>query len=266
MPVPDLTEIARTMPGGWYLHGQVRLELSGANLLLRPYKGNYLIVDNAPRLINDPGITLAPDGLVRGALFYIYCGMTTGTPPVPFLTASPVGHVTTPGLGVEVRADNPRQTLVGMVYVLSTGGFADAPTQQMLVASWFNRRVRAGGMGGSATTASLVSASPVELLSATRVELVTGAEEAVQYRVDGAMANDTASKNVIISPAVDGDETGQPDARLANNANTAGLSAPYSCGNTLLLSEGYHYLTTKGSVPVGGTGTVTWWLRGWITG
>lgn len=126
-----------TAGGGISQVGQCRLVYESATLIrLSPFNGNKLIVNGAPVVIPDAGITLAPTGLTASTKYYIYAYVTGGTLT---LEASITAYATQAGTGIKIKSGDPTRTLVGMVFVNASTQFVDNLTNR-LVRSWFNEK------------------------------------------------------------------------------------------------------------------------------
>jgi hypothetical protein len=228
--------------------GQVRLALSGSNLLLSPYQGNLLTINRRPHVIAAGGLALAPTGLTASTLYYIYATET------PALEASTTGHVTDPSTGIEVKSGDPTRTLVGMAFTDGTPSWNDSATKRN-VASWFNRQTKRGANKFTATR-TVTSSTFVEVNSEIRIEFVVWPDEAVYYAVGGCVFP-TSGAAETIATSVGFDGTTQNRSSFIFNPSTVaqqdwpiGLSA-WQDG----LSEGHHYATVLGKT---NTSTASW--------
>jgi hypothetical protein len=145
---------AGIMTPGCYLH------LVGANLVLSPYNGNLIVINQTVQKIPFGGVALAPTGLAVNTLYYIYAYMSGAT---MVLEASATSHITSTINGVEIKSGDQSRTLVGMAVTVSGAGGAAwtdvAPGTttgsggsitsgvdigKLYVLSWFNPRPKSG--------------------------------------------------------------------------------------------------------------------------
>lgn len=225
-------------------HGQCRLSLSGANLLLSPYKGNGLIVNGDLNFIPDAGVSLAPTGLLAATLYYIYAYMNSGT---MMLEASTTGYSVQAGTGVAVKSTDATRTLVGMAYCATAATFADSQSQRFVL-NYFNRRA-VQCAGGQINSGSTSSAAWVELSTTGRVSFLSWADEAIDFTTGGNVNNTVAGDTSSIVTGIDG---ATPVGIGAQNVGTASITiASHAKYNA---TEGMHFATPLGSVNAGAGG------------
>ncbi|MBY2906068.1 hypothetical protein [Rhizobium leguminosarum] len=226
--------------------GQCRLALSGGNLLLSRFNGQWLTINGALQSIPSAGITLAATGLTPGTLYYIYAYMNSGTMT---LEASTTGHSTDSTTGVEIKSGDQTRTLVGIARPITGPVWADSATQR-LIRSWFNRKPSAGRNAFTANR-STTSLTIIEINSEIRVEWLQWGDEVPIASIQGASSNNTANLPALTTIGWDG----VVDLN-SFHANTSATGLFYNCSTTSSkdgLSEGYHYATVMGSAPGGGT-------------
>lgn len=156
-------------------HGACILTLSGGSLVLKPWKGNGLIINGATCTIPSAGVSLAATGLTAGTLYFVYAYMNSGTMT---LEASTTTH-TMGADGVEVKSGATNRTLVGMVRPVAGPAFS-ATQNCMLVRSWFNRT--AAERRPRSLQASEISRNNdnyAEVGTTTRVEFLVWSDEGV---------------------------------------------------------------------------------------
>ena len=226
---------------GLLTHGQCRLSLSGANLLLAPVDGNKLIINSQFEDVPDAGITLAPPA-TSGTLYYIYAYMVGSTMT---LEASTTAYAVQAATGVTIKTGDATRTLVGMARTESSAWVNSA--SQRLVRTYFN------DLGGATNTfftanRNTSSSSFVELNTEIRSFFLVWARELVEIAINGS-ATSGAAGDVRTTIGIDG--TTPED--VYQNASNYAVGA--SCGISLCLyktglSEGYHYATLLGAVLV----------------
>lgn len=238
--------------------GQCRLTLSGGNLLLSRFNGQWLMINGAMQSIPSAGVTLAATGLTVGTLYYIYAYMNSGTMT---LEASTTTHATDATLGIEIKSGDATRTLVGMARPITGPAWADSISQRF-VRSWFNRKPEAMRKAFTAIR-STTSLSFTEINTEIRCEWLQWADEVPQAHIQGTAAN--VSSNIYTVTAIGWD--GTPDANTSNSITSAtGLFV--NCSTSAPkegLSEGYHYATLMGAVSAASTGQWTSGISGVFT-
>ena len=221
-------------------HGACLLTLSGGSLVLKPWRGNGLIINGATCTIPSAGVSLAATGLTAGTLYFVYAFMNGASMELEGVATV---HTTDADNGTEIKTGDASRTLVGMVYTKVAATFADTVTQRF-VASWFNRRpVRISARFGATRTTT--STSFVEVNSETRCEFVCWAYDVV-FGVAGNAWNSSSTGTTSFGPAIDG-------TTPINSCSVYGTaSKSSSCSGVASLSEGHHYGTYAGAAS-GGT-------------
>ena len=115
-------------------HGNGIMVLSSGSLVLKPWRGNGIIINGATCTIPSAGVSLAATGLTAGTLYFVYAYMNSGTMTLEAVTTA---H-TTGADGVEVKSGDTSRTLVGMARPVAGPAFS-AASNAMFVRSWFNR-------------------------------------------------------------------------------------------------------------------------------
>ena len=241
-------------------HGQCRLRLEGANLVLRPYNGNKLIINGRVETIPDGGVSLSPAGRPPTMTVYVYASMSGGTMLLEGLDKN-IGanaHARDPATGVEIRTGDPTRTLVGMAYVQGGPAWGASP----LHLSYFNRANIGGlGAGGSGSTAST---SMVDLNANARIQCLNWADEMVTVSAAGTISNNTTGQFVAIGLIRDSAlaylaTSSSHHSAAGNYAGAFGICHP------ILSTEGYHNYNIGGSVSAG-TGGVSWQMSAMTRG
>jgi hypothetical protein len=256
-PSADATVVGSYVVGTWSeisksasSAGQCKLSLSGANLLLSPYGGNFLTINGVNCTIPAAGVTLSPTGLTPSTLYYIYAVATNGV--VTSLEASGTGHstsTTTGNIGVEIKTGDNTRSLVGMVYPISGPAFVDSSTSR-LVLSWFNRVPKQSftSVGATRTT---TSASLVELSASDRAFFLSWASNAVQAFANISSNNTSSGDTKQIAISVDGTANSLQIWDGGSSLNTAANTTVYNG----TLSEGFHYVSNMAAITNGQTFT-----------
>lgn len=233
--------------------GQCYLTLSGGNLLLKPYNGNRLIINDILTPLPAAGISLPPTGLTPSTMYYIYAALVGG---VPTLEASTATHVTEAVNSTEVKTGDPTRRFVGMAYVIGGPSFADN-----FVASWFNRKIKSvqGHWTSSPSTSSTVL---VELDQSIRTQFICFGDEDVEFSCSGECLNISNSFCGVVSAlAVDG--VVQDSMTAFAFSPTAGSGQPLCMSGSKRLLEGQHYATVFGDAQMqNGLPTTANWSGG----
>lgn len=230
-------------------HGQCVLVKSGADLLLKPWNGNKLIIGGVSYTIPSAGVTLAATSLTPGTTYFIYAYMNAGTMT---LEASATGHSTDATTGVEIKTGDATRTLVGQARVITGPAWQDTSAQRF-VRSWFGgHRIE----GGNAFAASRTTTSNtyVELSSSERAEFLIWAHEVLDVATSGMMQNSyTGLDQNWVSIGIDG-ATPEDTFGSGESNNATNDMQPASCRLTKSgLAEGYHYATILAHRQANGT-------------
>lgn len=144
--------------------GQVRISVSGGNILLSRYNGSMLWINGKNETVPNAGVTLLPTAVVAATLYYIYAFMSAGVMTLERVTTVPVTDTT---FGIRVKTGDATRTLVGMAIAQTGGTWTDIPSYRGVI-SWFNQRPIECviPLGGNISTASVTS---VELDSSYRI-------------------------------------------------------------------------------------------------
>jgi hypothetical protein len=118
--------------------GQVLVSLVGANLVAKPYQGNFIMIGGLYFQIPAAGVSLAPTGAAAGTNYFMYLYMNGGTMTAEYSTT---GHSTDATTGVEIKTGDPTRTLVARMATEAAGAWVDSPTRRY-VANWFNRSLK----------------------------------------------------------------------------------------------------------------------------
>lgn len=245
-----------SLPGGIETFGQCRLVKSGANLVLQPYKGNKLTINNSICTIPAAGVSLAPTGTVALTLYYIYAYLGATGITLEFSTT---GHSTDANTGVEIKTGDSTRTLVGMARA-DTGPIWIDTTTKRFVASWFNRKrtelFYASGLDFPSPNSSATNINTFQSL-----EFLCWAGEAVSTSLNMPIRHSAVDGVVSTSLTLDAFNSFNMGAvhtwqAYANNANG---SATWSrTPPTASLAEGYHQVNPSGAT----SGANATWLSG----
>jgi hypothetical protein len=215
--LPDGTSLATAVPAPV---GQCRLVLSGNTLLLSRLNGAFLTIAGIARLIPAAGVSLAPTGLVAGAVYFVYAYLNSG---VMTLVCDTAGH-TADSSGVQVKTGDPTKTLVGMVYLANAGTFVSCA-----YATYFNRRGIMGIISGSGS-------GQVPTIWAATGGLTWG-DESITLLCSGFGSTPASGNTSVIYFQLDGAPVGQ--AIQYSNVQ-GGYAFPISLSAVATPSEGYH--------------------------
>lgn len=220
--------------------GQCRLVKSGANLLLAPFSGNQLYIDQGNQTIPGTGVILSPTGLTADVVYYIYAYMNAG---VMALEPSTTGHTMETTSGFEKKTGDATRTLVGMVSPAAGPAFVDTLASRRVI-SWFNRRtIEARGVftADRGTSGSEVGYS--ELNSEIRATFLSWAGDLVRLDVDAFITHNGTATNNLFGPSVDATNNPSKVSQWANSG-AAGTATSMSAGDDRNdLSESLHYVT-----------------------
>lgn len=227
-------------------HGRARLTKSGGNLLLSPYDGNSIVINDTVEVVPSAGVTLAATGLTIDTDHLIYVFMNGATMT---LEASTTGHVTNSATGVEIKSGDSTRTLVGMARPITGPVWVDTPAQRFVI-SWFNRRTitaRQFIVG----PISITSTTKIEISTTIRAEFLTWADEMPSILYSGSMRQ--VSTIFFTSCEARIDTTALAGEALSHSSASANLfNALASSAAPTTVTEGYHFSTLWGRVG-GGT-------------
>jgi hypothetical protein len=253
------------------------LKLIGTNLVLIPYNGNLIIINQNLQKIPASGVALPPTGLTANTLYYIYAYMVGAAIT---LEASTTGHMTSTVDGIEIKSGDQSRTLVGMAYTVtgapgaiwtdvaaSTAGPGEGnsissgyTTGQLYVLSWFNQRPKTNNTW---FTSRNRTGSPdfFEIATNMRNYFLTWGYREVEYSTSGAQVNYTPS-GVATAMSFDGGSY----ERFGTGSCYSSSGGGFSQGNTLgvygrkKLNEGQHFGSLLGvRAGSGSGGSAPWW-------
>lgn len=230
--------------GKW--HGECRLILDGTRLSLVRYNGCHLVIDGKQQIIPQAGASLAPTGLTASTSYYIYAAIVSGQ---LVLEASTTGHAPDARNGVESKSGDPSRTLVGLARTIAGPAWV-CTASQLFVISYHNRLARhvQNVFSSDKTTASL---SPVEISPSERAEFICWGDEPVTAR-QTVIASISAITGIVCGTTID--STGFIDGLYGIVIVPAiNYTVNLSCGQSIQLTDGYHFATLTGYVG-GGTG------------
>ena len=238
-------------------HGNCVLVLSSGSLVLKPWKGNGLIINGATCTIPSAGVSLAATGLTAGALYYIYAYMNSGTMTLEAVTTT---HATGAD-GVEIKSGDATRTLVGMARPVAGPAFS-AAANAMFVRSWFNRT--AAERRPRSLQASEISRSIsiyAEVGTTTRVEFLTWADETTSPSGLPCLKTTFSSNVAYAKLMIDGADLAYRSTFEQTTSSESyvykifGGSSTYAAASIpaavslercpLILSEGYHYTSVQ---------------------
>jgi Phage tail-collar fibre protein len=253
------------------------LKLIGTNLVLTPYNGNLIIINQTLQRVPAAGVALPPTGLTANTLYYIYAYMVGAAIT---LEASTTGHVTSSIDGVEIKSGDQSRTLVGMAYTITgtpgaiwtdaapstagpgegnsiSSGYTIGP---LYVLSWFNQRPKSSNTW---FTVRNRTASPdfFEIATSMRNYFLTWGFREVEYSTSGVQVNYTPA-GVATAMGFDGGSY----ERFGTSSVLHGSGGGISQGNVIgiygrkRLSEGQHFGTLLG-LKAGSSsgGQAPWW-------
>jgi len=228
--------------------GQCMLQKSGANLILLPKNGHFLLINGVLCTVPMAGVTLAATSLTPGTRYYIYAVATAGV--VTSLEASTTAPVVDATWGNKIKTGDATRVLVGQGRIITGPAWQDTMAQRF-VRSWFNPTV-AGQLNNFATDRSTAGTSFTEINTEIRLEALLWAGETWQVQACGALQGDGVF-TMFSRIAFDG-----AGEILSGVAFTFGAANYNGSGHSAIaktnLSEDYHYATIFGRV-VSGTGT-----------
>lgn len=209
---------------------------SGANLVLRPHKGNLLTINGLSCIIPDAGVSLAATGLSPSTLYRIYAvgsaGVVTG---IEASTTARAISTTGSNAGNHVKSGDEYRTFVGLAYVTTGPAFRDDPAKR-LVRSWLNRKpaICAGAAASSVTS----STDWVGIGSTDLAEFLSFAGESAMFTSTGDGYSSPASALGYFGSAVDSvtPDTGS-QMRVQSDLYTGFNAASFAD----FASDGYHY-------------------------
>lgn len=220
--------------------GQCRLTVSGGNLLLIPYNGNIITINDRNYQIPDAGVTLLRAGIADSTFYYVYLYDNSGTLT---LELSATAYVAQNGSQIQIKSGDATRTLVGAVYS-STTSFKDTDGN-LLTLSWFNRRVKTSNTGftNGRSISGTSGGVAVEVNSEIRCNFINWADDRVKLKTTCAHASAGTSLNLVyIVPAVD--TASLTFSGVASNINICQTFSPVS---TQILSSSVEYASPVGT-------------------
>lgn len=200
------------------------LSISGANVVLTPYRGNKISINGTIYTIPSTGVSLAPPGASASTTFYIYAYDNAGTLTLEY---SATAYATDTTTGLAIKSADATRTLVGMART-------DSGSAWSLCRSWVNDP---GFTAQNAITSDATTSSTtyVEVGSGLRTSFLAWDGEIVNVYAGGRISGAACSLAFDGTTAVDitGGDTG-------NSGERGSVGMSYA---TQSLSEGYHYAT-----------------------
>lgn len=205
--------------------GNVRFSAQSATVVQAcPYQGNKVQIGGAVYAVPAACVTTTNGGLSSGTLYYGYLFLSGSSLA---LELSTTGHITSSLTGVEVKSGDSSRTLVGALYSNGSSQFVDSSAQR-LVASWFNRRLKAI-QGAQTSAVTLTATSPTEIASAARIEYLAWSDDTAYGALFGNAANNTASSTCFGYIGVDGTPGGIGSSnQLSGVSEQAAINAVYN--------------------------------------
>lgn len=224
-----------------------RVSLSGGNVQLKRYKGQYITVSGLPKVIPLAGLSIAPTGLTPSTLYYIYTHDANADGVIDALEASTTVYVASSSGDYMVKTGDATRTLVGMVYVITGPAFVDSPAQRF-VRSWANDPMKAAlatftaQRNGGGTT-------PTEINSEIRNNIITWDQEVCHVVLAGSTYNTTAGGGCQINIGLDGTNSAAIQTHGGQIAVASGASevVPFSTTLSQTMTEGLHFFTLIGN-------------------
>jgi hypothetical protein len=239
--------------------GQCRLTVSGGNLLLSPYNGNLITINDSVYTIPDAGVSLARLGITDSTFFYIYMYDNAGTLT---LEASATAYSSQASVGIKIKTGDQTRTLVGAVYS-DTTSFKDTDGT-LYTLSWFNRRKRVSRTTITPVFTSTTTGTQTEIVGSGaefRCSFINWIDEPVVAHSKIIFSHTVA--NAVVSVFFTYDST---VGNLLNASQT--LLAPATAGTRasesmfgkvaegVLTENTTHFIATEFSMTTAGTFTV----------
>lgn len=215
-------------------HGQCYLSrTSTTELKLSPENGIRIICDGAVKTLPIAGLTVSNSGLSANTLYYIYVKDTDSSGVLDELSCSTTAHSLDATTGVRRKSDDASKTLVGMVYINSSGQFHVA-------ASYFNRKWQNTSytLGGSSGVFSYSTTGA--LLSGVQTDFLAWGDEDVELSSVGGMILNATSLYTRLYLAVDG--IGQLATVYGDPTRVIDRPIPFSQQLPYRTTEGRHTL------------------------
>jgi len=237
--------------------GQLRYS-SATALTFTPYKGSYLALNGAQRVIPSGGIAglantsvfvngASGQNLAANTTYFVYAFDNAGTLTADFSTTGHATSVTAGNVGTEIQNGNDTRSLIGIIRTTAASQFADSVTQRF-VRSWFNKQ---NVYLSNAYTASQSNSSTAmnEVNSQIRISMVVWATDVVLAQF-GGNTYITGSAGGWIAIGWDGVATANrwTVASAPDAASGPGAYAGPLVVESRSLSEGYHYVTGNAAV------------------
>jgi hypothetical protein len=228
-----------------------RLTLSGGNLVLVPWNGNQIIVNNQGAIIPGAGVSLPATGTSPNVSYYIYAVDSDGDGIIDALEPSGIAPVTDPTSGVRAKPGVPTRSLVGQARTIAGPAWTNTVTQRF-VRSWLNREqcYTLNSISGGQIFTSTVF---VEMGTSYRQEALIWADEIWNLQLNGYVQNSVNLAATKVGIMIDG--VHQSVSGTAGNP-ASGQNLPFHCGIPASLSEGYHIASVSVSCASGSQGTI----------
>ncbi len=228
---------------------------------LNPFGGRELFFrghSNDPSgliaVIPSAGVALSNSGLTVSTFYYVYAyisNTSSGINSTIALEASTTAPATDTKFYHKVKTGVSNRTLVGAVYVDSSGNFNDSATKRNVM-SYYNRVTRTGTSNFTANRTSS-STTPAEINSETRITFIVWSDEAINCNISGSGSTSNAADGA-------GTQVGM---------NAAGVGPLATAGGTTVagaLNLGVTYLMPKGTLTEAQIQTATIWGAALIGG
>jgi hypothetical protein len=241
--------------------GGILKYVSTTQLSFLPFKGSGIQINGVVYNIPPTGVVgLASTGIyidgVAGQNFavstnyYVYCFNNAGVLTADFSTTGHATSSTAGNVGTEIKSGDDTRTLIGLIRIISSGGFTDSPTVRF-TRSWFNRGRLPFAASGSAAS------SGGEAATAVTVSLVCFGDDAL-FASGNAFGTGSVVANYTLFMELDG-------VSISRSAcSTTGTTAKYeptAVQGAWNPSEGYHVVALYSSMSAG-TFSGTGWMSG----
>jgi hypothetical protein len=234
--------------------------VSATQVKFAPCNGERVKINGLWYDIPSGGITAANTGvflngtgsssLAASTLYYVYLFNNSGTLTIDFSTTSHATSTTAGNVGTEIKSADDTRSLIGMARTNVSAQFQE-DNQNLLVASWFNRRPR-GIQVAPGSTFTTGSSTYVELTTSLRLFFLTWTGGSVLGSCTGFAFNSGGGNVNRLS--LDYDGAGQVGQACTMQAAVANDRSGVSCAVWESIAEGFHYLTVDANTS-GNTGS-----------
>jgi hypothetical protein len=223
--------------------------VSATQVKFAPCNGERVKINGLWYDIPSGGITAANTGvflngtgsssLAASTLYYVYLFNNSGTLTIDFSTTGHATSTTAGNVGTEIKSADDTRSLIGMVRTNASAQFQE-DGQNLLVASWFNRRPRCI-QSSAAGTLTTTSTTYVELSQNLRLSFLTWAAGSVLGTCTGFAFNNVGGNLNRLS--LDYDGAGPVGQACTMQASVALDRSGMACAVWQSPAEGFHFLT-----------------------